>query len=262
MRHMSSIRKMVDEGQIEEASHALTNLLEIGPNNLEALKLKAELLEAEGRFKEEEQLWRKIIALEPEDNDGLMYLERKLIEDRELYYFTDDLPGGGRRFEAYPRNLITMALIGLICCTAFLTLSRLGEAFPMVKQPIVFLSAFFFLVLMPWLVLVYNYFRSLKTITVHKSGIVLSTRLRQFTFNWNELRGIAVAHHHDASKPSLELLLIPENSEREKISVNLELDTTHIRARSYFLEELERIYLNIEYRSRKPDDLVGRVRRF
>ena len=116
--------------------------------------------------------------------------------------------------------------------------------------------------MMPWLFLVYNYFRTLKAITVHKSGIILSTRMKNLSFNWTDLRSITLAHHHDASKPSLELLLIPASKDHTAVSINLALHSTHIRARSYFLEELERIQLNVEYRSRLPEDEAGELRRF
>jgi tetratricopeptide (TPR) repeat protein len=63
MKHVTSIKKIIESGDREEAQQAIDNLLELGPNNLEALKLKAMLYSSEGRFSEEAQVWHRVLQV-------------------------------------------------------------------------------------------------------------------------------------------------------------------------------------------------------
>ncbi|MDQ3235060.1 MAG: hypothetical protein M3Q07_24895, partial [Pseudobdellovibrionaceae bacterium] len=67
MKHVNQIRKIVEQGHLDEAHKAIEDLLELGPKNLEALKLKAALFEHVGRFEDEEHQWRRIIEIDNED---------------------------------------------------------------------------------------------------------------------------------------------------------------------------------------------------
>ena len=135
MSHVAKIKSMLDQGEVNEAQDALENLLELGPNNVEALKLKAFLYMAQGRFNEEEKVWQKVFEVDQEDPDAIEFLQRKHMEDREHYYFTDILPEGGRRYLAYPRTLVNISLIGLIGCISFLLLTRLSDDFEFATSP-------------------------------------------------------------------------------------------------------------------------------
>src|SRR4051812_29827081 len=120
MLHVKQIRAVIEAGEADQAHQALDQLLALGPNNTDALKLRASLLEHEGRFAAEAKIWEKIAVIDREDADAVAFLLRRQLEDREHFYFTDDVPGGGRRFMAYPRRLINHSALGLAGCVGFL----------------------------------------------------------------------------------------------------------------------------------------------
>ena len=97
MRHVKDIRILFEQGQQDEAFDAIDQLLSLGPNNLDALKLKALILSNRGQYREEAKLWEQIIELDNEDADAIYYFHKRYIEEREKFYFTDEIPTGGRQ---------------------------------------------------------------------------------------------------------------------------------------------------------------------
>ena len=100
MMHVKQIRNMIDNGSYDEALSTIDNLLLLGPHNLDALKLKAFLLEGKGYFHDALRVWLHVAQVAPDDEDAIAYVQTKQLEDKEHYYFTDELPDGGRRFLA------------------------------------------------------------------------------------------------------------------------------------------------------------------
>lgn len=250
MLHVKQIRDIVSAGQSEEAHAALDQLLSLGPSNLEALKLRAQLLEFEGRFVEEAQVWDRIAQVDREDPDAIGYYLRKQLEDREHFYFTDDLPGGGRRFMAYPRGIIRTSTMGLFGCILFLVATRLASAHALLADPILMLGLFTLFVIVPWIGIVVTYFGSIKSVSVTQTGIVVATRLRQIGFLWTDLEKVCLARDHHGDRHTLSLVFVP----KDRASVPLELDlaqgSTAIRARSYFIREVARAFSEPEYLAR------------
>lgn len=238
MRHVIKIKEMLDNGERDEAKNALETLLALGPGNMEALKLKARIFANEGRFNDEEKVWIRILEIDREDEDAIHYILRRQIEDREHYYFTDHVAGGGRRFLAYPRALVKISLMGLIGCISFLTLTRLSAQYPLLAQPAVILGAFCAMVMSPWVAIIYTYLRSLRTVTVSRQGVELTTRLKSFRFQWNELKQVILAHSTNHDEPHLQLVLVPVDTSHRTITVDLNEDSTSIRARTHLVQEL------------------------
>ncbi len=77
MKHVQKIQEMFDAGDRSEASNALETLLALGPNNIEALKMKAMLFSSEGRFQDEEKTWFRIAEIDREDPDAIAYFYKK-----------------------------------------------------------------------------------------------------------------------------------------------------------------------------------------
>jgi len=238
MKHVTAIRKIIDDGQIPEAYSAIDNLLSLGPHNLEALKLKALLYHSEGRFMEEAEVWFKVLEVDKEDEDAIGFLIRQQTEDREHYYFTDDLPGGDRRFMAYPRALVSTSAIGLFGCVSFLALSRLADKYPVLGEAKVMLLNFMVLVITPWLGIVYAYMRSIKSVTIGAKGIEISTRLQAIRHPWTDLAKVYLAHTSNPKEPDLALVLVPKDTAARAIFIDLSASSSSLRARSYFLREL------------------------
>ena len=92
MKNLEDIRKIVDRGEYGEAFVALEELLEMGPYNIEALKLKSLLFHQQGRYPEEFQVWQQIIEYYPDDEDATEFFEKNYIEEKERFYFTEEPP--------------------------------------------------------------------------------------------------------------------------------------------------------------------------
>ena len=77
MMHVKQITEIIDAGGTAEAHLALDQLLALGPKNTAALKLRARLLEMDGRFSEEAQVWDRIGTIDREDEVAVAYLFRR-----------------------------------------------------------------------------------------------------------------------------------------------------------------------------------------
>lgn len=249
MKHVSAIRKLVDHGDSDAAFEALENLLTLGPNNLEALKLQALLYASEGRFTEEGKVWEKVLDVDNEDQDAINYVFRQQTEDREHYYFTDDLPGGGRRYMAYPRALVTNSLVGLFGCIAFLTLSRLTEQYPILSEPKVMMGTFVLLVILPWAGILFTYFKSIKSISTTPLGIEIVTRFRVLHHKWSDLERVSLAHKIHADRSELALVIIPRDNAKRTLMIDMNEHTSSIRARAHLIREIAQYSKSLTYNS-------------
>ena len=239
MIHLKEIQNYVDEGLVEQAEQALDNLLELGPKNTEAMKLRAMLYERSGRFMQESKMWERIGRVDGEDDDYLVYLERRQSEERERFYFTDDLPGGGRRFLAYPRNVVYSAMAALLGCVFFLIYARTaGAADP--KNQSTTLVIFAVCVMAPWLAIGVAYLKSIRHVSVSSNGIEIALRFRDVTLDWGDVANAWIVHQFGPKNPQLALVLVPRDASIKAISIDLMLETTAIRARSHFLRDVEK----------------------
>ena len=240
MLHVKQIRTIVESGDGDQAHQALDQLLALGPNNLEALKLRASLFESEGRFTEESRVWERVATVDKEDPDAVAYLLRRQVEDREHFYFTDDVPGGGRRFLAYPRQLINFSALGLAGCVLFLMTTKLAAAWPVLGQPDVMLGLFGVLVICPWVLIVHSYIRGVKAVTVSSQGVAIATRLRSHVLSWPTLDRVCLARAHDGRGGKLSLVFVPKDPRSRAFEVDLTQASSSIRARTYLVREVSR----------------------
>ncbi len=244
MIHMKQIQSYVDQGMVEQAEQALDNLLELGPKNTEAMKLRALLFERSGRFMQESKMWERVGHIDSEDQDYLRYLERRQSEERERFYFTDELPDGGRRFLAYPRGVVYSATAALLGCLFFLIYARTASAADPRNQTTT-LSVFALCVLAPWIAIGIAYLRSIKSVSVDAKGIEIAMRFRDVTIAWSDVANAWVVHQFGPRNPQLALVLVPKDASAKTISIDLMQETTAIRARSHFLRDVEKHFKGV-----------------
>ena len=256
--HVKQIRTIVDSGKNDEAHEALDQLLALGPNNTEALKLRAKLLEYEGRFADEAKVWERILTIDHEDEDAASFMLRKQLEDREHYYFTDDVAGGGRRFMAYPRRLVNLAALGLAGCVAFLLSSRLSLQLPVLADPVVMLGLFTLLVVLPWISIMTSYLTSVRHVTIETKSITISTRLKAITMAWADIEKVCVARSLSDAGNTLYLVLIPKDRTSPTVELDLHQQSSSIRARAHLVREISKLFSSPEYATR---DSLGIDRR-
>lgn len=242
MKHVSAVRDLFSEGKSEEAEDALDNLLALGPSNIEALKIKAALLGKKGQLAEEAEIWLKISQIDSEDPDAHEFLLRLQMEERERYFFTEIVADEGRRFFAYPKKLFHISVAGLVGCVAFLFISSSpgyeGQLTP--ESLAVITASFVLLVVCPWLAILYLYFKSLKTLTISKAGVEITTRLKSLSYTWNELKSVHIAYGALAGGSEVRLVLVPSKDQDPRIEIDLSAETSALKAKNQLIHELQK----------------------
>lgn len=262
VRHVNQIREMVDQGLNDDALVALDELLSLGPSNLEGLKLKALLLSQQGRFVSERKLWERILEIDNEDEDAITFFQKRYIEERERFYFTDELPMGGRRFAANPRALFYTSFIGLVGCTIFLILSGYSRHYALLGTPAVSLGLFGVLVFLPWIAIVFFYLRTLREVVISRDGVMVVTRTKRHILKRDEIANVHMAYDPHPYSARLSLVFIPKDAAKPCIELNVGDHTSSIRAPTFFVLEASRLFGEPLYTSRpalnlKPDSTIS-----
>lgn len=250
MIHVRQIREFIEEGESDKALTALDDLLLLGPRNTEALKLKAYIFQQEGRFLDEEKVWQAIIDQDPEDLDAIEYIYRRHIEEREHFYFTDELPQG-KRYLANPRSLVNMSLVLLFGCMLFLILSNYSQKYLFLADSQLHLLSFGMFVIVPVLGIVAVYLKTLRDVMINSEGIKLTTHLQNYQFFWKDVKEIHIAHDFlIPAEAKLSMIFIPKDTSQRPIEINLSQDKAAIRARTFFIGEIGSYFGALSYSSR------------
>ncbi len=251
MKHVTAIETLIDDGEFSEAEQALDNLLALGPNNVEALKLLASLQAHKGKFADEEKTWQRLWSIDREDEDVVEYFYQAQIEDKEHFYFTDLLPTGGRRFIAYPRSLINASLFGLLGCIVFLITSHQNFKETILGQDYVTLTLFSLLVIMPWVWIIATWTKALKAVEVDARSFCIVTRLRTHKIDWKDMKDIYLAHssQNHGQGSGLSLIFIAKDHNTPVLSIDLSESRSSIRARKFLINEISEFHDSIKYES-------------
>ena len=246
MKHVQTLKKELQEGTCSDPHADLNELLLMGPNNIEAIKLKAFLYHYEGRFQEESSAWHKIIEIDPEDRDAISYLRSMKTEDIEYMYFTAEEDDQGRKFFLFPQKLIKASLIGLAGCLIFLGLSYLLEKTPYISD-ILILSIFLLTVCTPWIFIGLKFLTAIHSITINNQGICFRSRTKKKFIPWNTTKEIQCIH--DMNFDSTEFKMVFKDN---KDSTNCEIDLgpgSCVRAKTYFIREIMFHFQNVVFQT-------------
>lgn len=267
--NVKTIQQKAEQGDLVGAHESLDALLELGPKNLEALKLRASLHMIAGRFHQEALVWEKIAQIARNDDDLIDYLVRRQLEDREHFYFTDALQNGGRRFMAFSKKHLKSAALGLCGCFTFFILVRLGERFPSINVPSLIIGTFLGCVILPFLSIIFGYMRSLKSVTMSPEGLEIATRLKSHKLLSSQIKQIYVVHEDLKSKWDLSIVVVPETEtqiEGQRVKstsafkIDLNQETTSVQARSHFVRDLARYFGELRFVAR--DEIEQDLRTF
>ena len=253
---VEKIKKIIDDGDLERATAELDSLLAIGPSNIEALKLKAGLSAVQGHFVAERETWLKINQLDEHDLDSIRFLQRQQLEEREYLYFTDELPAG-RRFLAYPKSMAIASLVGLGGCMMFFIITQLAKTYGVLAGNSVVLATFILCVVSPWVLIIYRYLTSIVSIAVTGDTLIISSRLRSIVYRWEDLARICLARQQQPDPAQLSLVLLPKDRESPVVKVDLSHGTSSMCAKSYLIDEIAKMFTNLErtsYQSLKIND--------
>ncbi len=258
MKNVAQILTIAESGDLAGAHSALDSLLSMGSKNVDALKLRARLLEVAGRFQMEAKIWSQIAKIDRDDVDLHQYVTRRQNEDRENFYFTDTLPNGGKKFYAFPRQMVRHASIGLAGCLFFLGLARLSPIYPILNHPAIMLTAFGLFVICPWIAILITYTRSLRFVTVSKTSFEVATRFKTHTFDWSSVEQVYLAQDDRQETYQLSLVIVNRNPDSPCFELHFNEHTTAIRARSYLIREITGAWGEPSYVARKSIDIQTR----
>ena len=247
MIHVKQIKEMVHQGQDHQAMEAVDNLLSLGPHNLEALKIKADLYEQAGQFEEEADTWNKVLEIDQEDYDAMSYVYRRQLEERENYHFTDSLKNGGKRFSAYPKGLISGSIFLMFGITLFLVLARLSTVYVILQGPIFATACIVICLFGPIFYFIWHLLFSLSYLEVDSAGILVATRIKKRQYSWEQIDELALFKFQspDLSR-SLHLKLTSKDVKQPGFHLNLDTHEATIKARIYLIREIKK-YSSIQY---------------
>ena len=238
---IEQVQKQVEDGNFTDAYNALDDILALGPTNMGALKLKALLLSSEGKFSEEAEVWRKILSIDEEDTDAIEYFQRTATEQREHEFFSDLLPSGGIRFLANPKAVVNSSFVGVMGCAIFLTLMNFSHHYTFLAKPLISYISFSILVVLPWILILFVYFRALKDITIDRESIHLRTRLSDYELRWQDIQNFYLVRR-SAKGDDLFILLLPKLSNRAPVLIKIGGSNTVVRSPSFLVREITRVF--------------------
>lgn len=271
MRHVSDAKKLIDAGKSREALDILDNLLGLAPRNHEALRLKASLLDAQGRFDESLLVLRDLARFDGLSPEALRDLEQRTLEEREVAVYSE-LTSEGRWYFAFPAAQLWISLYGFLGCAFFLLISpgllgpQVGEALPRVA------FAFFIFVALPWMALVIVHMIGIKKIFVGLGGLRICTRFREREIPWSNVVSATLEHHPDNRFGELHLVLYghdksgaslaeTEGSKQATATVlaRLNVSPKHsvVRARRHFVRAVLTHIDVVSYVTLEPDSPKG-----
>ncbi len=258
-------KALINRGSLRQAHRAVDRLLAMGPNNLSMLKLKGLLLAREGRFDEEAQVWQQIFELYHEDEDAFHFFRHLDLEERFNFYFSDYLPGGGRRFLTQPQSVLNASVLGVAGCLLFLLIHSWGLSYRLLALPLISVIFFFLLVLIPWVAIFMVYLASLREITLTREGIRFVTKLKLISWRWDEISSVYLAHSLTAYSHSLSMVFQPKNTSLSALEIDLTKESTPIRAPSFFVREVFQHFPKPQYVNREQlhhEGLLAKVLSF
>jgi len=237
MKHVNEAQKLYEAGDGGGALHILENLLDLAPRNPEALRMKAKILDAWGRFEESYQTLLKLSQLPQPSDEVVKDIEQRANEEREAVLFSE-LTAEGRWYYAFPGSQLLISILGLMGCALFL-ISSSQTNFANPNEVIGMFLSFVFLVLLPSVLLAIIQLTGIKRVLVGLNGLKVCTRFRQHHFAWEQFKAAVVEFDPDPRVDFLRLKLFGENDKHTPL-LNLDISKARpvVRARRHFLKNI------------------------
>jgi hypothetical protein len=243
MRHVAEARRLMEVGKSREALDVLDNLLGLAPRNHEALRLKAALLDAQGRFDESLLILRDLSRFDGLSDEALRDLERRTLEEREVSVYSELTPEG-RWYLAFPPSQLWISLYGFLGCAFFLIVGPwlIGDDTAAALPRIGLLFSVF--VALPWLALVVVHMVGIKRILVGLNELKICTRFRERIIPWESVTSATLEHHVTTGGGQLYLVLRgrAQGSDSQPASelarLNVSARRSVVRARRHFVRSI------------------------
>jgi hypothetical protein len=250
MKHIRDAQKLLDAGDGPGTLAVVENLLELAPKNVEALRLKARVLDGWGQFEDSLNLLRRIAFIDNYSDESMADLEARVQEEREALVFSELAPEG-RWYFAFPRSQIWISLYGFFGCASFLLLSTqwLNQGAARLQELLV---AFVVLVVVPWVALSVVHFSGVKKVLVGLDGIRICKRFNSQTYSWKQLSVAVIEYDRNLLSSHLKLILYSqENMKQPLLELNISEKNCVVRARRHFVRCVLSYMNCVTYRARQ-----------
>lgn len=237
MKHVADAKSLISMGMGQEALDVLENLLSLAPQNHEAMRVKALILDSQGRFDESLSVLRDLSRLSNISDEALRDLERRTFEEREVTVYSELAPEG-RWYFAFPALQVWISLYGFFGCAAFLLLSPglLGESGAENIAGLVL--AFLFFVATPWLALMVVHCVGIKRILVGIQELRVCTRFSQRVIPWKDVHAAVVSYSNDTRNGTLFVSLFRAGERSPLIRLNVSARGSVVNARRHFVRSI------------------------
>jgi hypothetical protein len=237
MKHVKEANQLLDHGDAPGALGILEDILSLAPRNSEALRLKARILDAWGRFDESLQVLHALSQTASLTEVEVGDLEARAMEEKEAIVYSE-LSAEGRWYFAFPAAQVWISLFGFIGCASFLLLSPglLSEGAGRLPELAAAFGAF---VVLPWIALVAVHMTGVKRILVGVGGLRVCHRFRENTYPWSAFGKAIVEYDQDIKSDYLRLHLYAANeSKTPMVSFDISRRRSVVKARRHFVRNV------------------------
>ena len=252
MKHLSHARIHLQEGESHKALEIIENVLALAPENPEAMRLKAEVLEGWGRFDEASKIIQAIsklrgsFALEARDE-----LKRRFIEERDSLFHTR-LSDKGRVYNHFSLVDLWVSIFGVFGCLIFLALL---PYFSNVAYSYIWLySGFFILVICPFFILLHQKMTRLSAVTIGPKGILIHKRGKATEILWDSVRHVTIEYDYNISLDYLVMKVFIKGN-KIPLPINISRQSPDIKGRRHFTRAVISYVDSYSYTARGREEL-------
>lgn len=253
MKHLKDAKQLYMLGDSKGALNIIEDILALSPKNIEALNLKAIILDSWGHFEESLQILQKISNYaQIDDENALSTLDRRISEDRDSLIYSK-LTEEGRWYFSFSPVQVFIAVFGLVGCLLFLISSPL---YFQKDDSFLFLGlSFFILVLFPWMLLFILHFQGVKKILIGLQGISVFYGFSKQFSKWHDIGSAVIEYDPDLNKNYLHLLLYDTKGENILFDFNISQKNSDVFARRHFVKSILTQVKTVTYLEHSADVL-------
>lgn len=234
MKHLKDAKLLIEEGDSAGAMEVLENLLSLSPRNTEAIRMKAFILDAWGRFDESLSLLHTLGKLSSSEEEPYAELDKRIDEDRESLIYSRLTPEGRWYFQFSPLQML-VSLIGLMGCFLFLITSPTFFEHSKSSIPPGLLFSFFTLVVIPWFLLILINMHGIKKILVGLAGIQVFYGMKKIEYSWEQMGHVVIEYDPNLKEDYLHMIVYSRSTREPLFNFDISKTKSVVRARRHFV---------------------------
>lgn len=232
MKHLNDAQKLLDAGDSNQALDIIENILSFSPNNPQALRMKASVLDSRGYFDDSLLLLQKAAKLAAGDEEIGQEFVKRVMQDRESLIYSQLTPLGRWYFPFSPLQIFS-SLFVFVGCILFLILAPSFLSKP--NGSLWLGGSFVCFVLLPWILSLVLSFRGIKRIFVGFDGISVFYGFKSLFHTWDEIGSVVIEYDPDLHSNYLHMILYSRATREPLLNFDISQKSSRIRARRHFV---------------------------